>query len=197
MNLVLQSERLTLLPYSDEEVALAIEVFTDPEVMRYSGGVMDEDEIRAQMPNWTRRGGVGGSLGVWCIRSREPGNGPGDKLGSVALLPLPVELTETDYNLLVPGEMPEAEIEIGYYLKRSAWGQGYATEACRRLLRFAFEESPLEEVVANFTLGNEASKNVLLKSGFSDHGMRRCYGTTGPDFRITQRQWLESSADKA
>lgn len=194
MNLVLQTERLTLLPYSDSEVGLAIEVFTDPEVMRYADGVMEGDEIRGQMPNWTRRGGVGGCIGVWCIRLRGAGDEPGERLGSVALLPLPVEIDDTDFDLVVPGRMPDAEIEVGYYLKRSAWGKGYATEACRRLLRFAFEESPLEEVVATFTLGNDASRNVLLKAGFVDHGMRRCYGTTGPDFRITREEWRSGAS---
>ena len=89
--------------------------------------------------------------------------------------------------------MPDAEIEVGYFLKPSAWGKGIATEACRRIVQCAFEESPLEEVVATFDPGNTASRNVLLKAGFTDRGTRRSYGEDGPYFRITREEWLESN----
>ena len=85
--------------------------------------------------------------------------------------------------------MPDGDVEIGYFLKRSAWSKGYATEACRRLLQMAFEESPLAEVVATFESGNIASRNVLRKAGFMDRGMRRCYGEDGTNYRITRDEW--------
>ena len=91
--------------------------------------------------------------------------------------------------------MPDGDVEIGYFLKRSAWGNGYATEAVRRVLRMAFEESPLVEVVATFEDSNEASRNVLVKAGFVDHGRRRCYGTDGTNFRITRDEWLQLQQD--
>ena len=103
---------------------------------------------------------------------------------------MPIENTETDYGLVVPGTMPDGDVEIGYFLKRSAWGRGYATEACRRLLRFAFEETPLQEVVATFHEENLASRNVLRKSGFTDRGTMLCYGEVGLNFRITRNEWL-------
>ena len=90
--------------------------------------------------------------------------------------------------------MPDNDIEIGFFLKRSAWGQGYATEISRRLLRFAFEESPLTEVVATFEPGNDASRSVLEKSGFVDHGVRWCYGEESPDYRIARSDWLAANA---
>jgi RimJ/RimL family protein N-acetyltransferase len=63
-------------------------------------------------------------------------------------------------------------------------------EACRRLIRLAFEESSLTEVVATFEVGNIASRNVLEKAGFVDHGTMRCYGEDGPNYRITRDGWL-------
>ena len=104
---------------------------------------------------------------------------------------MPVEEDDTDFTLVVPGEMPDGDIEIGYFLKCSSWGQGYATEACKRTLRFAFEEGQLEEVVATFEEENTASKNVLKKSGFVDHGYQQSYGEPGPIYRITCEEWLE------
>jgi RimJ/RimL family protein N-acetyltransferase len=184
MNLKLNSQRLALLPFEQADVDIALELFTDPAVSRYAGGVMKPKDIREGMDEWTNRGG-NGCIGIWCITEAESG----EKLGTCALLPMPIEEDDTDWGLVVPGQMPDADIEIGYFLKQSAWGKGVATEACKRLLQFVFNESPLNEVVATFERGNDASRNVLLKAGFMDRGVRHCYGEDGPDFRITREEW--------
>lgn len=186
MNLVLHSERLILTPYDHSDLDLAIEMFTDPDVRKYAGGVMEEDEIRGQISNWVRRGSDG-YIGIWSISNRVSG----EKLGSAALLPIPIDENETDFSLVIPGKMPDGDIEIGYFLKKSAWGKGYATEACECLLGFVFEETPLLEVVATFEESNVASRHVLTKTGFVDRGMRRCYGVDGPDYRITRDNWIQ------
>lgn len=187
MNLVLYSKRLTFTPFNASDVDLSIELFTDAEVLKFAGGVMEEDEIRRDMSNWTKRGG-NGCIGIWCISDQ----GSGEKLGSAALLPMPVEEDDTDFSLVIPGRMPDGDVEIGYFLKRSTWGQGYATETCKRLIRMAFEESSLTEVVATFDIGNVASRNVLEKVGFVNRGIMRCYGEEGPNYRITRDEWLRS-----
>jgi RimJ/RimL family protein N-acetyltransferase len=185
MNPVLYTDRLTLTPFNMSDVDIAVELFTDPEVLRFTGGVMEEEEVRRELPKWIRRGG-NGCIGVWCLTS----NDSGEKLGTGALLPMPVEEDDTDWDLLVPGYMPDNDIEVGYFLKESAWGKGYATEVCSRLLKLAFEEMPLSEVVASYDIGNDASRNVLLKCGFVERGTRMCYGEDGPDLRITREEWL-------
>lgn len=187
MSLTLHTERLSLTPYDTADADIAIELFTDPDVCRYAGRVGEVDEILNDMRIRVRRGG-NGCIGVWCIRV----GATGEKLGTVALLPMPIEEGTTDWDLVVPGELPDADIEIGFFIKKSAWGNGYATEACRRLLQFAFEDSPLPEVVATFDDNNHASRKVLLKAGFLDRGRRRCYGAESADFRITRDQWLSS-----
>ena len=186
MQLELHTERLHLSPFVADDVDLAIAMFTDPAVRRFTGGAMSEDAIRSEMPNWIRRGG-NGCIGVWSIAERDSG----DKIGSAALLPIPVDEKNTDYSLVIPDQMPTSDVEIGYHLIRSAWGNGFATEACKRLLQFAFEDSPLVEVVATFDTGNVASRQVLVKAGFIDRGTRRCYGEDGLDYRITRDEWLE------
>jgi RimJ/RimL family protein N-acetyltransferase len=185
MNLVLYSERLALVPLEVTDVDLTIEMFTDPEVLKFAGGIMNEAAIRRDMSLWTKRGG-NGCIGIWCVSDRASG----EKLGSAALLPMPVEEKDTDFDLVIPGQMPEGDVEVGYFLKHSAWGRGYATEACKRVLRMAFEESPLTEVVATFDVGNVGSRKVLEKAGFVDRGTMRCYGEDGPNFRITRDEWV-------
>ena len=186
MTLELFSKRLALTPLAPGDVDLCLQMFTDPAVVRYAGGLLSNAAIRKEMSNWTRRGG-NGCVGIWCVADRESG----EKYGTAALLPMPIDEDDTDFSLVVPGQMPDAEIEIGYFLKRSAWGHGFATEACRRLLQFAFEQSPLQEVVATLEEENVASRNVLGKAGFTCNGTRRCYGEDGPDFRITRDEWID------
>ena len=188
MNLVLHTERLTLLPYRVSDLDIAIEVFTDPEVLRFAGGAMSEEKIREELPLYVRRGG-NGCIGVWCISDRETG----EKLGTAALLPMPIEQDHTDFDQVVPDRLPDGPVEVGYFLKRPAWGKGYATEACRRVLRFAFEDSPLTAVAATHDQGNAASRNVLLKSGFIDLGTRRSYGEDGVYYQITRDEWFAAN----
>ena len=187
MKLELHTERLRLTPLVADDVDLALEMYTDPEVLKYASDVMTEAEIRQEMSNWTKRGGNGG-IGTWRISDRRTG----EKLGETYLLPLPIDKDGTDFTLVVMGKMPDADIEIGYFLKRSAWGRGYATEVCKRVLRFAFQDVSLNEVVASVNEENIASKKVLEKSGLRDCGRMRCYGKDSPICRITRDEWDET-----
>ena len=81
---------------------------------------------------------------MWCICDRANG----EALGIIELLPLPIDQDDTDWEQLIEDQLPDGEIEIGYFLRRPAWGKGFATEAAERLLRFAFEDTSLKEVVA-------------------------------------------------
>ena len=184
MKLELHTKRLRLTPLEPTDLDIALQMYTDPEVLKYVCDVMTEVEIREEMPNSIRRGGNGG-IGIWCIADRRTG----EKLGDTYLLPMPIDEDDTDFSLVVMGQMPDADIEIGYFLKRSAWGRGYATEVCKRLLQFAFQEVSLNEVVASVEDGNVASKHVLEKSGLLDRGRTRSYGQDSPIYRITRDEW--------
>jgi RimJ/RimL family protein N-acetyltransferase len=142
-------------------------MFTDEQVMQYAGGTIQKKKIVGEMQMYTRRGG-NGCVGVWCICDQTTGA----SLGSIALLPLPTDKDDTDWGQLIEDQLPASEIEIGYFLKRSAWGNGYATEAAERILRFAFEDSPLGEVVAVIDPRNQSSRRVLEKIGFVSTGTR-------------------------
>ena len=185
----LKSQHLTLRPFQVTDVDLAIEMFTDPAVMTFWGSVKSAAQVRADMDDWTKRGG-NGAIGVWCIANSVTQ----EKLGSVFLLPMPIVEEDTDWGQVIEDAMPYGDVEIGFILKQAAWGKGYATEACRRLLRFAFEETPLEEVVATLYDEHEVSKRVLEKSGLTYRGRRRAYGDDCPDWRITKAEWLKQSA---
>lgn len=57
-------------------------------------------------------------------------------------------------------------MEIGYWYRKSAQGQGYATESTKALTRYAFDVLQANKVSIMHADGNEGSKRVIEKSGF-------------------------------
>lgn len=58
------------------------------------------------------------------------------------------------------------EAELVYSLGKPYWGQGFATESARALIRYCFEHTSWERIVAAIIPGNTASRRVLEHLGF-------------------------------
>ncbi|HEY2182090.1 MAG TPA: GNAT family N-acetyltransferase [Solirubrobacteraceae bacterium] len=58
-------------------------------------------------------------------------------------------------------------VEVGWRLARSAWGQGYATEAGRASLAFGFDVAGLEEIVSFTRVANARSRAVMERLGMT------------------------------
>src|SRR5690606_35998957 len=94
-------------------------------------------------------------LGYWTICRRED---PGSFVGWV---------------LLIPQDAVGPEIEIGWRLRREAWGQGLAAEATRPVLQHAFVTLKLPEVVAEIDPADAASLEVAENLGLRLRGPAR------------------------
>lgn len=57
--------------------------------------------------------------------------------------------------------------ELGFHLRREAWGSGYASEAARAVVRYAFDVLDSQELFAGHHPDNAASRRVLAKLGFT------------------------------
>ena len=68
-------------------------------------------------------------------------------------------------------EQPTAPPEIGYWLAVPFWGRGYATEAARAVVDYAFEHLGYEALHAGARVSNAASRRVLEKCGFQWTGV--------------------------
>jgi RimJ/RimL family protein N-acetyltransferase len=64
---------------------------------------------------------------------------------------------------------PDAMV-LGYWIGEPFWGKGFATEAGRRIARFAFQELDLALLHAGYQMVNQNSGKVLYKLGFRDTG---------------------------
>lgn len=190
-SLVLETERLVLRPLCENDADIGLALFTDPRVVEYVCDLATPEEVVQRLPIETRRG-AGGRLGIWVATCKETQT----KVGTGVLLPLPVEIEDTDWSLLIEDTYPEAEIEVGYMLVPEAWGKGYATEICARLLRFGFTETALEEIKATTDPENTASQHVLKKCGMCDEGLRRAYATSCSGFGLTREAWQSNRKQK-
>jgi RimJ/RimL family protein N-acetyltransferase len=63
--------------------------------------------------------------------------------------------------------------ELGYWIGKPYWGQGYATEAARRVVQFGFEVLGLNRIFATHYPHNPASGRVMEKIGMTYEGMMR------------------------
>jgi ribosomal-protein-serine acetyltransferase len=62
---------------------------------------------------------------------------------------------------------------IGYWIRRSRFGQGFATEACDAVLGHAFDALRINRVEALIALANKPSQRVVEKLGFTREGVAR------------------------
>lgn len=69
-----------------------------------------------------------------------------------------------------PSEFTPA-VDIGWRLKRSAWGMGYATEGAKLCLNYGFAILDINRIISICTLENTQSENVMKKIGMTKIGV--------------------------
>lgn len=185
----LRTDRIRLVPLSDDHLEHEIELDSDPEVMRYLGGTRTPEEVET----WHRR--------RLAAADRVPG------LGFWAGF---VDGRFVGWWLLEPPERPdqgpvEGQAELGYRLLRRHWRQGLASEGARELIRHGFEDLGLTRVFAETMAVNTASRATMAALG-----MRyvRTFPMDGDDptpgselgeveYAITRQEWLARQATRA
>lgn len=65
--------------------------------------------------------------------------------------------------------------ELGFWLAKEYWNQGYATEACKAVLHHCFQELDFQRIHSITASENHACKRVLEKIGMSHEGTLRSY----------------------
>ncbi len=74
--------------------------------------------------------------------------------------------------------------DIGYWIGKKYWGNGYATETLRVVIKFAFDKIKLRRLDAYVFVGNEKSGKVLEKCGFVLEGKKRKYAKSKSDGKV-------------
>jgi [ribosomal protein S5]-alanine N-acetyltransferase len=159
----LTTERLFLRHFQATDHEPMYRIFCDPDVMRFSDGVKTKEWVRAWLETCLERYQTWG-FGPYAVLEQSSQN----VIGYCGLFFFP--------NLDV-----QAEVEIGYRLKRSAWGQGYATEAAKAVRDFAFTTLGIKRFIAMIDPSNIASIRVAEKVGMKYEKEVMFEGYSHPD----------------
>lgn len=150
---VLQTERLVLRCF-DPNDAVDVYAFAQNPAVGLMAGWQPHQSVE-ESRKWIEDKLQGGH--TWAIVEKRTGR----VIGSISL--------EAD----VRRPTVKNAYELSYALGEECWGNGYATEACREVMRCAFAERECVVIsVAHFTLNNK-SKRVIKKLGFVFEGILR------------------------
>lgn len=156
MGLILETPRLVLRNWRDDDRDLFREINRDPKVMEFFPFRRTPEEADAMMQRMRAMIDETG-LGCYAVelkQSAEPIGFCG--LSKPDLAPI----------------LPEVTVEIGWRLATRFWGQGYVTEAGRALIEFGFATKGLSEIVSFAVEANRRSTAVMERLGMRHDAQR-------------------------
>lgn len=162
------TDRLLLRGFQPSDVAPGVASAADPEVQRFLGGPKGPYEAYSNMAthagHWSLRG-----YGPWMVERRADGE-PLGRLG-----------------IWYPETWPD--VEIGWRFYRSAWGQGYATEAARAALGWIWTTQPFDHLISLIVPDNAPSQRLAQRLGHVNAG------PIETPFGPAEQWWLERPSD--
>ena len=190
MQVFLETERLVLRQFTEDDLDNLVELDGDPEVMKFLNGgrptprrEIENDVLPAFLGYYERSPGYG----FWAAEEKATGRFVGW------------------FHFRPAKEAPPGEVELGYRLRKSAWGKGYATEGSLALVEKGFTELDVERVTAFTMTVNVASRRVMEKAGLR---YVRTFHEEWPDYiegqehgdveyALTRSEWEKTRASKA
>jgi RimJ/RimL family protein N-acetyltransferase len=179
----LTTQRMELRRFTPDDVDLLVELDSDPEVMHFITGGRGTprqeiaEEVLPHFLGWYERSD---RYGFWAAVRRDTG----EFLGWFHFRPT--------------REAPQDEPELGYRLRRNAWGKGYAAEGARALVDTGFRDHGVRRVLAQTMTVHVGSRRVMEKAGLR---LVRTFSQPWPDpipgdehgdveYALTREEWL-------
>lgn len=178
----LETERLLLRAWRDDDREPFALLNADPRVMEYLGATLTREQSDAFVVR-IESGYAEHGFGLWAVEVK--GGAP-----FIGFVGLSVPRFSAHFTPCV---------EIGWRLGTAAWGHGYASEAARAALAFGFEKRELPEIVSFTTVANHRSRQVMERLGMR-HRMQDDFGHPGLPaehplrphvlYRLTRVEWI-------
>jgi RimJ/RimL family protein N-acetyltransferase len=145
------AEGFVLRAFAERDLPRLMELFVDPDVVRWNPGPTTMDDVRAWADG--RNDWSDGQHASWAVSDAE-----GELLGSVSLYKI---------------DPDQRKAEIGYQTAPWARRRGVAAAAVKAAVGAAFDDFGLHRVTLYHAVGNEASCKVALRTGFKLEGLLR------------------------
>ena len=160
MKVIIETERLLLREFVEDDAEALFHLNSDPEVLRFVPDAtppVDLEQARQVLLDGSIAGYRKYGFGRWaCILKST-----GEQIGFAGLK----YLKEFD------------EVEVGFRLMRAHWGRGLATEAARASVQFGFTDLGLKRIIGLVMPENGASVRVLEKAGLRCVETISCWGS--------------------
>lgn len=179
---MLQTDRLSLQPVSSDDVLAFFEILSDPRTMHFMPSL--PHQTLADTTRWLEQETAHPEAHCWSVKLLTTGK----TIGYV--------------NFLGGTRFPG----MGYFIHPDFWGQGYASEACKAVLPYGFDELGYDRLELWIDQNNAASLRVADKLGFqlkgrmphkyaheTRHHVKLIYGLLASEWRARQA----SADDKA
>jgi [ribosomal protein S5]-alanine N-acetyltransferase len=170
----LRTVRIGFRPWREADVGLAMGLWGDGEVTKLIGGPFSQEQVQARL-------------------SLEMSN-----LTACGVQYWPIFLLSSDEHLgccgLRPYQLDHGVYEVGVHIRSAHWGHGYAPEAGRAVVEFAFDKLGATGLFAGHNPANEASRRLLGKLGFR-YTHDEYYPPTGlqhPSYMLTAEEFARS-----
>lgn len=163
-NHIATTNRLTLRHFHILDAEPMYQIFGNPDVMRFGDGIQTKEWVQGWLRTCLERYYQIWGFGPYAVVEKQNSN----VIGYCGLF-------------LFPDIHGKPEVEIGYRLARSTWGQGYATEAARAVREYAFHTLGLKRLIAIIDPANLASLRVAEKIGMHYEKEVMFEGYTHPD----------------
>ena len=148
LNLILETDRLRLREFQPEDLDALGEILGDAETMRFYPAPLDRGGVADWIERNRRRYEKDG-IGLWAMTWKSSG----ELIGDCGLIRQTID--------------DEAEVEIGYHVRRDHWRKGLATAAARACRDYGFAKLQVESLVSMIRPENIPSRGVAEKNGMT------------------------------
>lgn len=168
------TRRLYFLTWQADDLDLAMDLWGDPEVTRFivAKGQLSEDEVKARLFQEIDSQKIHG-IQYWPCFLKSNSN----PVGCCGIRPY----------------QPSKRIyEIGFHILRRCWGKGFAMEAARGVMAYAFKELSVAGLFAGHHPDNTASPHVLERLGFeyTHHAYYEPTGLQHPSYILNREAYF-------
>jgi ribosomal-protein-alanine N-acetyltransferase len=172
---VLETSRLILRPFREDDVDLLAELLANPDFMRFSSGPFSREKTASfldKVIGWQRAG----RPSPFAVTIKPNGT----LIGYCGFLHQQVDGSD--------------EVEIGYRLHPEFWNRGLATEAAVAVRDHGFRDLKLSRVISLIHPDNAPSRRVAEKNGMKLEKETTFKGSPVQVFALSQQQWLAMNA---